>query len=149
MSRTVERLLVDGYNVVHAWPELKALLRHSLEDARDRLIDRMAVYAQVNGSDVTVVFDAHKTSSLAQNQERRNGIHVVFTRKGMSADHAIERLAYSISGAGDPLIVATNDRFQRDLVAGMGGGVISAEELERRVVEAERSVSRSVEKYRR
>jgi predicted RNA-binding protein with PIN domain len=144
----VERLLVDGYNVVHAWPELKGLLKHSLEDARDRLLDRMAVYAQVTGADVTVVFDAHRTAALASAEEHRNGVHVIFTRKGMSADHAIERLAYQISGRGNPLVVATNDRFQRDLVAGMGGGVISAEELQRRVVEAEKQLSRTVEKYR-
>ena len=148
MSNALETLLVDGYNVVHAWPDLKALLRHSLEDARDRLIDRMAVYSQVYGSDVTVVFDAHKTAALAQGKEERGGVHVVFTRKGMSADHAIERLAYSITGRGQPLMVATNDRFQRDLVAGMGGAVISAEELERRVVEAEKQLSRTVERYR-
>ncbi len=143
----MERLLVDGYNVIHAWPELKGLLRHSLEDARDALIDRMSVYAQVTGADVTVVFDAHRTKSMASAAERVNGVHVMFTRKGMSADHAIERMAYQISGAGEPLVVATNDRFQRDLVAGMGGGVISAEELQRRVVEAEKQLSRTVERY--
>jgi len=144
----VEKLLVDGYNVVHAWPELKALLRHSLEDARDRLVDRMAVYAQVTGADVTVVFDAHRTRALASAEETRNGVRILFTRRGMSADHAIERMAYTLSGGGEPLMVATNDRFQRDLVAGMGGAVISAEELQRRVVEAEKQLSRTVEKYR-
>lgn len=148
MSNPVERLLVDGYNVIHAWPDLKALLRHSLEDARDSLIDRMAVYAQVNGADVTVVFDAHKTAAAAQAEERRNGVRVVFTRKGMSADHAIERMAYAASGRGEPLMVATNDRFQRDLVAGMGGAVISAEELQRRVVEAEKQLAKTVDRYR-
>lgn len=145
----MERLLVDGYNVIHAWPELKALLRHSLEEARDALIDRMAVYAQVTGADVTVVFDAHRTRAIASAAERVNGVQVMFTRKGMSADHAIERLAYQITGAGRPLVVATNDRFQRDLVAGMGGGVITAEELQRRVVEAEAQLTRTVEKYGR
>ena len=144
----MEKLLVDGYNVVHAWPELKALLRHSLEDARDRLVDRMAVYAQVTGADVTVVFDAHRTRALASAEETRNGVRILFTRRGMSADHAIERMAYTLSGGGEPLMVATNDRFQRDLVAGMGGAVISAEELQRRVVEAEKQLSRTVEKYR-
>jgi predicted RNA-binding protein with PIN domain len=145
----VERLLVDGYNIVHAWPELKALLRHSLEDARERLIERLAVYAQQTGADVTVVFDAHRTASMAAAEESRAGIHVLFTRKGMSADHAIERMAYAVAGDRDPLTVATNDRFQRDLVRGMGGAVISAEELERQVTEAERQLSRSVEKYRK
>jgi predicted RNA-binding protein with PIN domain len=71
----------------------------------------------------------------------------MFTRKGLSADHAIERIAYARAGDGEPFTVATNDRFQRDLVRGMGGAVISAEELERRVVEAESQLSRNVQKY--
>ncbi len=143
----MERLLVDGYNVIHAWPELKGLMKHSLEDARDRLVDRLAVYSQVTGADVTVVFDAHKTAALASAEEMRSGVRIVFTRKGMSADHVIERMAYRLAGDRDPLMVATNDRFQRDLVAGMGGAVISAEELQRRVVEAEKQMSRTVQKY--
>ena len=143
----MERLLVDGYNVIHAWPELKALLMHSLEEARDRLIDRLAVYAQVTGADVTVVFDAHKTAAMASAEETRSGVRILFTRKGMSADQAIERMAYRLEGDHEPVVVATNDRFQRDLVAGMGSAVISAEELQRRVVEAEKQMSRTVQKY--
>ena len=143
----MERLIVDGYNVIHAWPDLKALMQHSLEDARDRLIERMGVYAQVTGADVTVVFDAHRTRAMTAVEERQQGVRVMFTRKGMSADHAIERMAYAATGAGDPLTVATSDRFQRDLVRGMGGAVISSPELERRVVEVEKQLSRTVEKY--
>jgi predicted RNA-binding protein with PIN domain len=145
----VDQLIVDGYNVVHAWPELKDLLRHSLEAARDRLIERLAVYAQVREADVTVVFDAHRTSSAANSKEDVEGVHVVFTRKGHSADHAIERLVYQLAGGGHPIIVATSDRFQRDLVRGMGGAVISALELERQVIEAEKDLGRSVDRYSR
>jgi predicted RNA-binding protein with PIN domain len=145
----MDRLIVDGYNVVHAWPELKGLLRFSLEAARDRLIERLAVYAQVRSADVTVVFDAHRTTAAANSEGSVDGVHVVFTRKGHSADHAIERLAYSLAGGEDPIIVATSDRFQRDLVRGMGGAVISALELERQVVEAEKELGRSVDRYAR
>jgi predicted RNA-binding protein with PIN domain len=144
----VERLIVDGYNVVHAWPQLKSLMQESLEAARDKLIDRLAVYAQVRSADVTVVFDAHKTTAMANAEEARQGVHVIFTRKGHSADHAIERIAYAAAERGDPLTVATSDRFQRDLVRGMGGAVISALELERQVIEAEKELGRSVERYR-
>jgi predicted RNA-binding protein with PIN domain len=142
-----EHLVVDGYNVVHAWPELKALLRHSLEDARDRLIERMAVYAQVTQTEVTIVFDAHRTTATTSAEEWQSGIRVVFTRKGQSADHAIERIAYAAAGGGDPLTVATSDRFEADMVRGMGGAVISSPELERRVIEAEKDLSRSVDRY--
>jgi predicted RNA-binding protein with PIN domain len=143
-----ERVVVDGYNVVHAWPELKALMGHSLEAARERLIERMAVYAQVTGAEVTIVFDAHRTKAMAASEEWHSGVRVVYTRKGMSADHVIERIAYAVAGDGERLTVATSDRFQRDLVRGMGGAVISSPELERRVVEAEKDLSRTVEKYR-
>src|SRR5712692_8438126 len=56
----MERLVVDGYNVIHAWPTLKRLLGVSLEAARDKLIERLSVYGLVTGADVTVVFDSHQ-----------------------------------------------------------------------------------------
>lgn len=143
----MDRLIVDGYNIVHAWPDLKGLTRFSLEAARDRLIERLAVYAQVRSADVTVVFDAHRTTAKANSTSTVDGVHVVFTRKGHSADHAIERLAYSLAGDVDPITVATSDRFQSDLVRGMGGAVISALELERQVIDAEKELGRSVDRY--
>ncbi len=145
----MERLVVDGYNVIHAWPALKALMNESLEAARDKLVDRLAVYSQVSGAEVTVVFDAHRTIAMANAEEWNQGVRVIYTRKGHSADHAIERIAYATQGDGDPLTVATSDRFQRDLVRGVGGAVISALELERRVIEAEKEMGRSVQRYAR
>jgi predicted RNA-binding protein with PIN domain len=144
----VDKVIVDGYNVIHAWPSLKRVLSHaSLEDARDELIRRLSVMAMVTGESVTVVFDAHHSSSLANSEETVEGVRVIFTRKGHSADHAIERLAYQARGTGDVITVATSDRFQRDLVRGMGGAVISALELERRVTDAEEEMTRRVKRY--
>jgi len=144
----VERLIVDGYNVIHAWTSLKKLLTTaSLEAARDELVHRVSVLGLITGEEVTVVFDAHHSSSMANSTDTVEGVRVVFTRKGHSADHAIERLAYDASKAGDIITVATSDRFQRDLVRGMGGAVISALELERRVNEAEQEMTRRVKRY--
>jgi predicted RNA-binding protein with PIN domain len=145
----MEQVIVDGYNVIHAWVPLKRLLDVSLEVARDRLVERLAVYAMVTGSDVTVVFDAHHSAARTNSEELVEGVHVVFTRKGHSADHVIERLAYAAGAAGDVITVATSDRMQRDLVRGMGGAVIDARELERRVVDAEQEMGRRVNKYAR
>ena len=143
----MDRVIVDGYNVIHAWPSLKRLLEVSLEAARDKLVDRMSVYGLVTGSEVTVVFDAHHSQARSNAEEMVEGVRVIFTRKGHSADHAIERIAYGAAGVGDMITVATSDRFQRDLVRGTGGAVISAAELERRVIEAEDELGRRVKKY--
>jgi predicted RNA-binding protein with PIN domain len=144
----MERVIVDGYNVIHAWPPLKRLMDGaSLEAARDRLIERLSVFGMVVGADVTVVFDAHHSTARTNSEQDVEGVHVLFTRKGHSADHAIERIAYAASQVGDVITVATSDRFQRDLVRGMGGAVISAPELERRVIEAESEMGRRVQKY--
>ena len=143
----MERVIVDGYNVIHAWPPLKRLLDVSLEVARDKLVERLSVFGMVAGADVTVVFDAHHSAARTSSEQLVEGVHVLFTRKGHSADHAIERIAYEASQSGDVITVATSDRFQRDLVRGMGGAVISALELERRVVDAESEMDRRVKRY--
>ena len=142
------QLIVDGYNVVHAWPSLKRLLSvASLEDARDKLVERLAVLATVSGEEVTVVFDAHHSKAMSNSESVVDGVRVVFTRRGHSADHSIERIAYRASEQGEVITVATSDRFQRDLVRGMGGAVISALELERRVIDAEHEITRRVQRY--
>ena len=144
----MQRLIVDGYNVVHAWQSLKRLLTTaSLEAARDELIRRLSVLGMVSGEEVTVVFDAHPSEAMSNSEEIVDGVRVVFTRKGHSADHSIERLAYRAGESGDVITVATSDRFQRDVVRGMGGAVISSLELERRVIDAEQEMSRRVRRY--
>jgi len=144
----VQRLIVDGYNVIHAWPSLKRLLSTaSLEAAREQLIRRLSVLGMISGEELTVVFDAHHSKAMSNSEETVDGVHVIFTRKGHSADHSIERLAYQANQTGDMITVATSDRFQGDLVRGMGGAVISAVELERRVNEADQEMTRRVSRY--
>jgi uncharacterized protein len=143
----VERLVVDGYNIIHAWPSLKRLLGVSLEAARDKLIERLSVYGLVTGAEVTVVFDSHQSASRANAEQSVEGVRVIFTRRGHSADQVIERIAYEATGAGGVITVATSDHSQGDMVRGMGGGVISAMELERRVIDAEADLGRRVQKY--
>lgn len=143
------QLIVDGYNVIHAWTSLKRLVSSaSLEAAREKLIERLAVLGMISGESVTVVFDAHHSAAMANSEDTVDGVRVVFTRRGHSADHVIERLAYEASNTGEVITVATSDRFQRDLVRGMGGAVISSLELEKRVIDAENEMTRRVNRYR-
>jgi uncharacterized protein len=143
----MERLVVDGYNIIHAWPAVKRLLGVSLEAARDKLIERLSVYGLVTGADVTVVFDSHQKASGTNAEQVVEGVRVVFTRRGRSADQVIERIAYEATGAGGVVTVATSDHSQSDMVRGMGGAVISATELERWVTDAEAEMGRRVQKY--
>ena len=143
-----EQLVVDGYNVIYAWPELRRLLDVSLELARDRLVERLATLAQITGTEVTVVFDAHRTRALRNDEEMRDGVRMIFTRKGHSADHAIERQAYRAREAGEPFLVATSDAFHRAMLRGMGAAVIDADQLHRRVEAAEAELTRRLRQYR-
>src|SRR5260370_7752850 len=91
-------VIVEGYNVIHAWPQLKRLLGDaSLEAARDKLVDRLSVFGMVEGADVTVVFDAHHSTARTNSQQTVEGVHVIFTRKAHSADHPIARIAHEPS----------------------------------------------------
>jgi predicted RNA-binding protein with PIN domain len=144
-----EQLVVDGYNVIYAWRDLRPLLRESLEQAREALIARLSTLAQVAGIPVTVVFDAHRTPASQLSEEWRDGIRVIFTRRGHSADHAIERLAYLARERGEPLVVATSDSFHRSMLRGMSAAVIDSEELLRRVQGAEAELARQLRTYSR
>ncbi len=138
-------LIVDGYNILHAWPELVAAKDRNFQDARDLLIALLAEYAAVTGRRVTVVFDA---SARAEPEHREvvHGVGVVYTGEGHTADQTIERLAYQ-AGA-DGVTVATNDVLQRRLVQGMGQATISAADLEREVRTALSALERNTAEAR-
>src|SRR5579875_1633701 len=135
-------MVVDGYNVIYAWDDLRSLLDDSLERARERLVERLATLAQMTDMAVAVVFDAAKGPSPRGSEEMRDGVRVVFTGWGSSADHAIERMAYRARREGEQLVVATSDRLHRDLLRGMGAAVIDAHQLRQQVEDAERDLER-------
>jgi predicted RNA-binding protein with PIN domain len=125
-------LIVDGYNVVHAWPGLKRVLREGgLEEARRSLVQRLGEYAAQTGAQVTVVFDAHGRDRSTDPPEIVDGVTIRFGTRHASADHVIERLANEAARRGDAgdVIVATGDRLQRAMVGAMGVGTMSARAL--------------------
>lgn len=137
------RLVVDGYNVIHAWPQLAPLVRAGrVEDARRALLDALAGYAAASGEAVTVVFDAHARERGRDDTDVVDGVRVLWGSKGNSADHVIERLVSEASrdGRAIDICVATNDRLQRDLVMAMGGAVMSADALRARVQDVDAGV---------
>ena len=132
-------VIVDGYNVIHAWPRLKALLGGGGgEEARRALVVELAEYAAVRRVAVTVVFDGPRRAASAA--EVVDGVTVVFSGRAGSADHLIERLAYEAARAGEArdVTVATSDRLQRDMVRAMGVATVDARSFESEVAIARR-----------
>jgi predicted RNA-binding protein with PIN domain len=129
-------LIVDGYNIIHAWPALNVTMRtRGLEDARRQLVTALAEYAAQTGIAVTVVFDGQSRPGGLPSGEHLDGVTVLFGSRLASADHVIERAAYQASqrGEGADVVVATDDRLERDVVGGMGIATMGARALEAEV----------------
>jgi predicted RNA-binding protein with PIN domain len=121
----MERLIVDGYNIIFAWPELSALKDVNLQDAREFLIATLADYGAMTRQKVTVVFDSHRRPDAEASTQEVNGVQVVYSGRKTSADHVIERLLYEAQSS-DEVTVATSDALQRDFALGRQIKTVSA-----------------------
>ena len=124
----MDRLIVDGYNMIFAWPELAALKDVKLEDARDLLVAMLADYAAMTQQRITVVFDSHRRADAEASEQMINGVQVLYSGRKTSADHVIEKLLFE-ARPGDEVTVATSDSLQRDLALGREVKTVSAATL--------------------
>jgi len=114
------RILVDGYSLLHNWPELApGQPRHSAR-AREELIHVLTRYQDVTGTPVTIFFDGSGAPAGPPAHELRPAVEVLFSRAGQTADDLIERAAHRFSAYGEALAV-TDDIAERDTVVGVGG----------------------------
>ncbi|MCR5719495.1 MAG: NYN domain-containing protein [Lachnospiraceae bacterium] len=125
-------LVVDGYNIIHAWSELKELAAQNLDSARDRLTDILCNYKGAVDFDVIVVFDAYKVKGRSSSSEKNINITVVYTGENETADQYIERFSNDYGKKYD-VTVATSDRLEQTIVWGNNCRRISAKEFEETV----------------
>lgn len=128
MNRPEEFLLVDGYNIVNSWPQLREISRESLEDARDMLIDMLQDYQGYMGIQIIIVFDAHLIEGGIEHHEYFGKTHVVYTKEGETADQYIERWVNDM-GRDHRVRVASSDFLEQTIILSRGGTRISAREL--------------------
>lgn len=121
-------LIVDGYNMIGAWPELVRLAETRLEDARDRLMDMLADYQGYSGLKIVLVFDAHQVPGLGGSY-RQHQLDVVYTKEKETADEAIERLVTELYHRRRKIIVATSDMVEQHVIFGKGALRLPAREL--------------------
>ena len=129
-----EYLLVDGYNIIFAWDELKKIAATDLDAARARLCDIMSNYRGYRGSTVIVVFDAYRVRGAVEKVEQQNGIYVVYTKERETADMYIERTTYRIARQ-NRVRVATSDGLEQMIILGHGAVRVPASELRQEVDE--------------
>ena len=124
-----EKLIIDGYNIIFAWKELKELAKLNIDSARDKLLDIISNYQGYLGYPVTVVFDAYRTDRNPESVSKRQNLTVVFTKANQTADAYIERLVHDESGKFR-ITVATSDGLEQLTVMSLGALRMSASMLE-------------------
>lgn len=134
-ERQEEYLLVDGYNIIHAWEELRELAFVNIDSARGRLLDILCNYQGVRGIHLIVVFDAYRIQGHETEILDYHNIHVVYTKEAETADQYIEKFAHE-NGRRAKVTVATSDGMEQIIIRGQGCALVSARELEAEVKRA-------------
>ncbi len=132
MGKQREYYLIDGYNVINAWPELKAL-QQNLSEARDKLVHILTEYAAYEKYDLTIVFDALFTEDEEHRERVNDNTEIIYTGAGETADSCIERMAYELVRRSREVHVVTSDGAEQSVVLGAGAYRIPASELYRHV----------------
>ena len=135
VERKKKYLVVDGYNVIFAWKELKELAGQNIDAARDRLIDIISNYAGASGEQTVIVFDAYKVKGRDASENAVSNITVVYTKENETADQYIEKFT-SANGRKYEITVVTSDSLEGTVVRGNNCHLISSLELEK-LVESE------------
>ena len=143
-----EYLLVDGYNIIFAWDQLKELARVNMDSAREALIEILSNYQGYKNCRVIVVFDAYRIKGGERRFERHENIDVVYTKEAETADMYIEKTAHEKSG--EYLVrVATSDRLEQLIIVGNGAFKISADEFRLEVEQADLEIAGILEELSR
>ena len=132
-------LLVDGYNVIFAWEELKELAQTNLDGARGKLLDALCNYQAVKKCNLIAVFDAYRLEGHPTEVLDYHNIHVVYTKEAETADRYIERFAHENAKKYDVTVV-TSDGLEQIIIVGEGCHLVSSREFEKEVALAARQV---------
>lgn len=138
-------LLVDGYNIIFAWQELKELADINIDSARDKLIEKLANYQGYKGCKLILVFDAYKVKGGKENVIKQGDMWIVYTKEAETADRYIAKASLELTGKG-MVRVATSDALIQMIIFGSGAIRTSARELEAEVKYVEGQILEKLEK---
>lgn len=142
-----EYLLVDGYNIIFAWEDLKELAAANIDGAREKLMDILCNYQGFKKCTLILVFDAYKVKGNPGSVETYHNIHVVYTKEAETADQYIEKTVHEI-GRKYRVTVATSDQLEQVIILGQGGRRMSARELLEDVIEVRQQIRETAREKR-
>ena len=142
-----EYLLIDGYNIIFAWDELKQIAEHNLEDARVILTEKMSVYRIFRGCELILVFDAYKVKGNKGEVEQTGGITVIYTKESQTADAYIEKAAKELS-KNYRVTVATSDGLEQLIIFGTGAYRMPASHLQDEYSKLENQIRDMMQEYK-
>lgn len=140
-----EYVLVDGYNIIHAWDELREIARDNLDAARHILMDRLCNYQGYRNCALILVFDAYRVPQGLGSVEKYHNIHIVYTKEAETADQYIERVTYAL-GKRRKVRVATSDGLEQLIILGHGAQRIPASEFHEEMEQVEAQISEILKK---
>ncbi len=132
-------LLVDGYNIIFAWKELKELAENNLESARVSLMETLCNYQGFAGITVILVFDAYRVKGNHGEVSKYKNIHLVYTKEAETADQYIEKTVHRI-GKNNNVTVATSDALEQVIIFGAGANRMSASGLKEEILRTEKEI---------
>ena len=139
-----EYLLVDGYNVIFAWDDLKAIAQDNLDAARRRLMDILCNYAGYRRCVPILVFDAYRVKGGSREIEHWHGLHVIYTREAETADMFIERATHELARAHRVRVV-TSDGAEQIIILGNGALRVSARAFRQEVAAVDAEIREFLE----
>ena len=144
----IARILVDGFSLLHAWSDLAPdEPRHSVI-ARDELIRILTRYRDATCTPLSIIFDGSGAPPNTPEPISPEGVEVLYSKKGKTADDLIERTAYRLKPYGEALVI-TNDYAERDTVMAMGGLAHSCEEFIQIVQDTLGKQDREIDRHNR
>ena len=141
MEPAEEFVLVDGYNIIFAWDELKEIGRDSLDAARHVLMNLLCNYQGYRGCNLILVFDAYKVPQNLGTVEKYHNIYIVYTQEAETADAYIERVTYELRGR-KKVRVATSDNLEQLIILGHGAVRVSAKSFHDEVMQTQQEIER-------
>ena len=130
-----EYLLVDGYNIIFAWSDLKEIAQENMDAARIKLLEVLSNYQGIRKCKIIVVFDAYRVKGHREEVLTYNNIYIVYTREAQTADHYIEKFVHDYHKKYQ-ITVATSDALEQIIIMGKGARLLSANELKEEVQRA-------------